>query len=235
MQVSRTLVENNCFEACNGEAEIISNKSCGNIYRGNLFSRCSGALTLRHGNDCVVEDNFFLGGKARGSGGVRIVGRGHRVANNYFADLEGDDTRAAISIMDGVPNSALNGYIAVENAAIADNVFVNCKQTFVVGLGDKDADTRVPPHSVSVTGNVVIARRGPIVDVRDPKSEVAWARNVFAGGTLGVEASAGQWKAADLALGKRNGLEWPESSAAKGPRVDRVSAKDVGPSWRAAE
>ena len=45
---SRTIVEENYFERCNGEGEIISNKSCENIYRHNLFDRCAGALTLRH-------------------------------------------------------------------------------------------------------------------------------------------------------------------------------------------
>ncbi len=43
-------MENNWFEGCDGETEIISNKSGGNTYRGNVFFRSAGALTLRHGN-----------------------------------------------------------------------------------------------------------------------------------------------------------------------------------------
>jgi len=60
MSDSYTIVEHNYFEYCNGEAEIISNKSCENIYRYNTFYECKGALTLRHGNRCTVYGNFFL-------------------------------------------------------------------------------------------------------------------------------------------------------------------------------
>ena len=38
------VVEKNLFEKCNGEAECISNKSCGNIYRENTFLEVSGTL-----------------------------------------------------------------------------------------------------------------------------------------------------------------------------------------------
>ncbi|MEM9368593.1 MAG: polysaccharide lyase 6 family protein, partial [Planctomycetota bacterium] len=67
-QNSRTVVEANHFQRCDGEAEIISNKSCENIYRHNLFDRCSGALTLRHGHRCLVDGNVFLGHAERGTG-----------------------------------------------------------------------------------------------------------------------------------------------------------------------
>ena len=58
---SLTVVENNVFDRCNGELEIISNKSGGNVFRGNLFLESRGTLTMRHGNNAVVEDNVFLG------------------------------------------------------------------------------------------------------------------------------------------------------------------------------
>ncbi len=58
---SNSTVENNWFEGCDGETEIISNKSGGNTYRGNVFYRSAGALTLRHGNGNRVIDNVFLG------------------------------------------------------------------------------------------------------------------------------------------------------------------------------
>src|SRR5205823_7447134 len=50
MRNSGTLVESNLFDRCDGEIEIISSKSCGNIYRFNTFLDCAGMLTLRHGN-----------------------------------------------------------------------------------------------------------------------------------------------------------------------------------------
>src|SRR6185369_7900970 len=57
MTNSATLVEGNLFDRCDGEIEVISNKSCENIYRQNTFLDCAGFLTLRHGNRCRVEGN----------------------------------------------------------------------------------------------------------------------------------------------------------------------------------
>jgi len=48
MNSSRTLVEHNLFDRCDGEIEIISSKSCENTYRYNTFLDCAGMLTLRN-------------------------------------------------------------------------------------------------------------------------------------------------------------------------------------------
>src|SRR5256885_1452512 len=79
---SKTTVEKNLFERCDGELEIISNKSCDNVYRNNTFLQCAGFFTLRHGNRCTVDGNYFLGKGKKGSGGVRIIGEDHAVTNN---------------------------------------------------------------------------------------------------------------------------------------------------------
>jgi poly(beta-D-mannuronate) lyase len=175
---ARVVVENNLFEACSGEAEIISSKSCDNIYRWNTFLRSSGALTLRHGHRCTVSANFFLGEKARGTGGVRIIGRGHRVVNNYFADLEGDDQRAALSIMKGLEDSPDDGYEPVNGAIVAFNTFVNCKQTIVVGLTDEDADLNVTPQNCTIANNLIVSRR-PAIDLRAAPRGFVWQGNLL--------------------------------------------------------
>ena len=90
MHDSRAVVEENRFEGCSGEIEIISNKSCENVYRRNTFVDCEGTLTLRHGNRCTVESNFFYGHHKRGTGGIRIIGEDHKVIDNY---LEGPGRR----------------------------------------------------------------------------------------------------------------------------------------------
>lgn len=59
MKSSKTIVERNVFASCNGEIEIISNKSGDNIFRDNLFVGSKGTLTLRHGNNALVERNVF--------------------------------------------------------------------------------------------------------------------------------------------------------------------------------
>jgi poly(beta-D-mannuronate) lyase len=74
------LVEHNLFVRCNGENELISNKSSGNIYRYNtLIDSPNAQLTLRHGNDCLVYGNYL-----RNTEGIRIFGDRHQIFSNYL-------------------------------------------------------------------------------------------------------------------------------------------------------
>lgn len=86
----RCVVENNVFENCNGEVEIVSIKSCNNTVRGNIFLGCEGTMTLRHGNGSLVENNYFDGRNVPGSGGIRIIGENHVIRNNYMQNLAGE-------------------------------------------------------------------------------------------------------------------------------------------------
>jgi len=188
MLVSRALVEENLFEACNGEVEVISNKSCENVYRGNRFEHCEGTLTLRHGNRCVVEGNTFLGGKKRNTGGIRIIGEDHKVRFNHLADLTGDGARAAISMMEGIPNSPLFGYFEVKRALVEGNLILNCDHPIVLGVPAKGAV--LPPEMCVFQRNVVIGQAGPMVQFLDPKADVQWKDNVFFGSQTGIAGLA---------------------------------------------
>lgn len=167
-KVSKTIVEKNLFERCDGEGEIVSNKSCENIYRQNTFLECSGALTLRHGNRCLVEENFFLGNKARGTGGVRLIGTDHTVINNYFSELEGDDERSAICFMNGVKNSPLNGYFQVENSVVAFNTFYACKVAMTIGMGASKKQPLVPKNCF-IVNNLFLEKRNKVVKEAEPE------------------------------------------------------------------
>src|SRR3954469_1081027 len=123
MNSSATLVEENLFDRCDGEIEIISSKSCDNVYRFNTFVDCAGMLTLRHGNRCVVEGNIFLGHHKKGSGGIRVIGEDHFLINNY---IDGVD-KGGFWITAGVPNSPLNGYYCARSATIAFNTVVDSR------------------------------------------------------------------------------------------------------------
>jgi poly(beta-D-mannuronate) lyase len=178
---SQSIVEHNCFEECNGEAEIISNKSCDNIYRHNTFLRCSGALTLRHGHRALVDGNYFLGQRARGTGGVRVIGSGHRILNNYFSDTEGDDSRAALSLMNGLANSPADGYEPVTDVIVAFNSFVNCKETIVVGLAE-DEESDVPPADCIIANNLILPRKDRQgIYIRTEPIRFLWEGNLLQG------------------------------------------------------
>jgi len=188
---SRTIVEENYFEECDGEVEIISSKSCGNIFRHNVFDRCSGALTLRHGNRCVVDGNVFVGKGKRGSGGVRVIGEDHRVVNNYFSGLEGDGSRATLSFMNGVPNGELHEYAQVKRALVAFNSVADCKVPMAIGVVGMKTAT-LPPENCVIANNAFSIRNRPLIDPAGETVGWQWTGNLrqkFEGATsmAGVE------------------------------------------------
>ncbi len=190
MQDALVIVEHNLFEECDGEIEIISNKTGGNTFRYNTFRRSSGMLTLRHGNGAHVHNNFFLGEGKSGSGGVRIIGERHRVYNNYFQDLEGTGYRSAVSVLQGVPNSPLNRYFQVKDAIVAFNTMVNVRQAFALGVGSS-SDQSLAPDSLLIANNVVVTEHGDIVDTDAQPTNLDYVANFFYGTDTGVEDNEG--------------------------------------------
>lgn len=151
---SKTIVMQNVFENCNGEIEIISNKSGENIYYRNVLANSEGTLTLRHGNKCFVYNNLFDQNKKPNSGGVRVTGENHIVEKNLFRNIVGNGTtRCGVSINNGVPNTALNGYYQVKQTKVRNNVFVNCSNDFAVGVKVK-AECTLTPVSTVVENNI---------------------------------------------------------------------------------
>lgn len=190
MYDSFTTVEYNLFEECNGEIEIISNKSCENIYRYNTFVSCQGTLTLRHGNRCTVEGNFFLANREPNSGGIRIIGEDHKVFNNYISGTTGTSLFSALTIMNGVPNSPLNRYFQVKRAVVAFNTFVDNEHTFNIG-GGKDAEISLPPLDCVVANNVVQGSRSPLIALTDVSTNLTWQGNIMFGASLGMTQPQG--------------------------------------------
>jgi poly(beta-D-mannuronate) lyase len=130
------------------DMEIISNKSKGNQYRHNTFLESYGQLTLRHGDACTVDGNYFFGGgyysgssiKRREpnsyQSGVRIIGQDHIVRNNYLENLRGTRARSALVLLAGDPNfrdgngrdvPGGKGYEPAHNAQIYNNTFIDCE------------------------------------------------------------------------------------------------------------
>jgi len=134
------------------EMEVISNKSRGNIYRGNILEDCDGQITIRHGRDCIVEDNYIIGTEGTRQSGIRIVGTGHIVRNNYIENVNGDGLRSALCIMDGVYDRTDNQYEGVENTLIEGNVIVNCKVSANFGESQNGND---PPINSTFSNNKI--------------------------------------------------------------------------------
>ncbi|MTI40097.1 polysaccharide lyase 6 family protein [Fulvivirga lutimaris] len=187
MTESRTTVEYNMFESCDGEIEIVSNKSGFNVYRYNTFRDNEGTLTLRHGNDCEVYGNFFFGGD-KSSGGVRIIGERHKVYNNYFQGLKGDGFRAAICMTNGVPDSPLNRYFQVKNAEVVHNTIVNCKEPIAIGEGKSD-ELSLPPINSTIANNLIDKTiGGKAITYTDTPINMEYLSN-YINGTVGISAT----------------------------------------------
>lgn len=210
---SNCIVEYNLFEECDGEIEIISNKSVGNTYRYNTFRNCAGTLTLRHGSDCIVHSNFFFGNPEKECGGIRLIGPGHIVYNNYLENLTGTDYRAAICLANGVPNSPANRYRQVENAFVGFNTIVNCKQPFAIGAG-KDDEKSLPPVNSTIVNNLVISNsKQKVVNVVDTNNNVSLKGNVTNAKTIGFPDNNG-FKIIDISTSKIDELCRPDVNTA---------------------
>ena len=148
MSPSYTQVENNLFERCNGEVEVISSKTNFNEFRNNVFYKSEGSLVTRHGNYCIVDGNYFIGDEqSPHAGGVRLIGTGHWVTNNYFYNLRGEIFRGPLAVMNGIPKSPLNRYIQVTDVVVAYNTWVNCKSPWQLGVGSNIDQRDVLPAS----------------------------------------------------------------------------------------
>ena len=180
---ARCVVEHNLFFRCDGENEIISNKSSYNRYTANTFRKCNGSLVLRHGHHATVNGNFFLGDGAKDAGGLRINDSHHRIFNNYMQDLTGTTWNAALSIEGGKKPSGgdSNGYQAVDNVMIAHNSIINCaKSIFLNPKHGKRSPTGV------VANNLVFVddAKKTLVDASLPTDGLNWSQNLFFGAEL---------------------------------------------------
>ena len=236
MQDSYTVVEHNLFERTNGEHEIISNKSGHNTYRHNTFLEAQGALTLRHGNHATIRENWFLGRGKPGTGGVRVIGEDHLVTHNYFSELEGDSSRASLSVMNGIPNSPLNRYFQVKRPIITHNTFVGTRVSILFGLG-ADGEKTLLPEDVLFGHNVIFTESNKsVVTAYVSADDVTWSENVFYGTQLGIPEPNGiRWENPELISGL-HGMEYPSpegpaSGKGASPTHRPLSPSDVGPSW----
>ncbi|MBU3744324.1 MAG: DUF4957 domain-containing protein, partial [Sediminibacterium sp.] len=158
---SNTIIENNVFENCDGEAEIISIKSGANLIKNNLFTSCQGSVVLRHGNNNKVIGNIFNGNNKPGTGGVRIINEGNWILNNYFFKCRGEGFRAPLCIMNGVPNSPALRYLPVTHALISNNTFIECAP---MSFGEgSDAERSQPPANVAFLNNLFINTRDSLL------------------------------------------------------------------------
>ena len=178
---SFTTVENNYFDRCDGEVEIISSKSGSNVLRGNVFFESKGTLTLRHGHDNLVEENIFLGNGVAHTGGIRVINRRQTIKNNYIEGVKGYRFGGALVVMNGVPNSPINRYDGVEDSVIESNSLINSDHIQLAA--GSDAERSAVPVRTSFDKNLIVQtnRTVDVFTVYDDISGISFNENVISG------------------------------------------------------
>lgn len=167
---AKSMVRDNRFIRCNGEAEVISNKSSNNTYRHNYFENCDGELVMRGGHDCIIDSNTIKGGNS----GIRVNGTGHQITCNTISNV-----KTGIRLMYGMAagKSEIGFYIAASDAVIKYNHIENAVTGILIG-DSKNANwtgkfdtTRYPsrvmqdvaPYNNTVSDNTFIQTQTNVV------------------------------------------------------------------------
>jgi poly(beta-D-mannuronate) lyase len=230
---SFTTVENNYFDRCDGEVEIISVKSGKNKIANNTFFESRGTLTLRHGNGNLIEGNVFKGNGVDHTGGIRIINRDQTVKNNYLEGLTGYRFGSGFTVMNGVPNSTINRYHQVVNATIENNTLIDVNHVHLAA--GSDAERSAAPKDSRFTNNIFFNTNGIApFSVFDDISGINFTDNIS--NTLKDNKIKSGIVALPLTLKRAdNGLLYPtnEQAQAAGVSVDLVptTKSDTGTTW----
>lgn len=228
---SFTIVENNYFDRADGELEIISNKSGKNIFRNNTFYQSRGTLTMRHGNNNLVEGNVFFGNGADHTGGIRVINAGQVIRNNYMEGLKGTRFGGALVVMNGVPNSPINRYHQVKDAIITNNSLIN-SDNIQLAAGSDTERSAVPVNSEFASNLIFHGDDRDVFTVYDDVSGITFAENILA--SIDKPEFADGFRREAIVLDRAdNGLLYPASDLGAGaPRDLNVTTKEsTGVSW----
>lgn len=162
------LVEHNLFVRCNGENELISNKSSGNTYRYNtIIDSPNAQLTLRHGNECVVYGNYL-----RNTEGLRIFGDRHQVFSNYFEKnyIGINLGNGGAEVADGAP---LTSHDRPDDCVITFNTLVDNRTHYQMS---RRTPTALGATNTTFANNIM--QGGVAAKIEGPNPGAIWSGNI---------------------------------------------------------
>ena len=230
---SFTVVENNYFDRCNGEVEIISNKSGSNTFRNNVFFESRGTLTLRHGSGNLVEGNVFLGNGQDHTGGIRVINGNQTIRNNYLSGLTGTRFGGGLVVMNGVPNSKINRYHQVDNALIENNTLIDVSNINLAAGSDEER-TAAPINSHFKNNLIINKNKQDPFHLLDDVSGIAFSNNAMSQAAPSEIENGFELVSAELVMAE-NGLWYPsdiksvELGASR--NLQPITKAQVGVTW----
>ena len=214
-----SLIEYNHFEKTDGDDEIIGFKSHKNHVRRNLFKGSNSHVSIRLGNENVVEENIILGG--RYNIGIRVIGVENRVLNNYI-DLANGGGSAIVffhrSYWSCCSDNQIN-YDHSRNNVIENNTFVGGSKILrIFNAGN----TRDEARDNTIKNNIFLFDNGgnlfqddtgqhsraEMISKNNWENNILWTKSGGAASSIG-----GNNKSVDPGLQTQNGLRYPTATS----------------------
>ena len=118
-------IHNNYFYKIDGEEETIGIKSSGNIIYKNAIEFCYGGISLRHGRDNIVRDNYIRARptNSRRNYGINAHDANHVIENNWVMDV---GQFHGIKVVGGNGRLDCNScHVRAKNVLIRNNTLIN--------------------------------------------------------------------------------------------------------------
>ncbi len=234
-----TVIEDNLFENCDGDPEVVSIKTSDATIRNNIFRACQGGLCLRHGNRNRVEGNQFFGDGKMGSNGIRMYGDDHIIEGNELTGL----TSFALTVSNGSadygadytkgeplptedPDKLLKLHLRPRRITLRKNVIWDCAEAIVLGAPYGLPLPQKPAQDIRFENNVIVASD-------NPEAKLIWIRNAPERLT---------WRSNMVYAGKVNDINLPAGITPEEIKVVRMTtlqakpipsprSRDIGPGW----
>jgi hypothetical protein len=206
------LCEYNLFARCNGENEMISNKSSGNTYRFNTVLDCPGGeISQRHGDNCQYYGNYM-----RNTSGIRIYGDNHQIFSNY---IENGAKGIDIGNGDGDVHAGdpLTSHDRPDSCVITFNTLIN--NTIQYQMGGRTGGLGATNTTFA---NNIIQGGGPAASISSsaPYTTPTWSGNIVWNTTAGSIPSGGFSNVNPLLAPDANGIQHIQAGS---PAIDSAT------------
>ena len=183
------VVEYNLLVNCSGDAEMIAIKGSNNIVRYNTVIESNGMISSRAGNNNEIYGNYMLQGGKKGTGGIKIYEKGHKVYNNY---VEGTvDLAFLFGSGNGYADKYPDGRLAfthaqVVGAQVVSNTFVGVNEWQVRSgwtnsASKKSGNKPLTPVDSIFANNLIIGDTYSLLFEEGQLQTVLYANNIIDG------------------------------------------------------